>query len=214
MLHVESEGGRPSGKFHALVRQGAAGGLSDRKPRGPGSLYWRGRPRWTPSAATDIARRLLLATPGLGRPLPDADLMPKRNCAPLSCCSPVTARRTKQRRQVRRALGSHCIRDRVGRQTGGIAGLLEHRPSASGPATGAVWQLVRARCANDAVDRVHELLQSGLPGGGCPPAEKKRRRVIARLRSPDGARNGRRPESDGLKLDAHRTHGWRSPVED
>ena len=34
------------------------------------------------------SRRLLLATPGLGRPLPDADLMPA-NCAPLSCCSPV-----------------------------------------------------------------------------------------------------------------------------
>ena len=104
------------------------------------------------------ARRLLVATPGLGRPLPDADVMPEE-CAPPSCCSPASS--------TSASAGCSPDSNRSSAGWGGdrrIATLLGIDPSTV--ATGR----------RQLVDRDVEVDRVRRAGGGRTPTEKKHRK--------------------------------------
>ena len=104
------------------------------------------------------ARRLLLATPGLGRPLPDADLMPAELRAAIVLFASLL-----DERQRRLFAGLESLKCGWGGDRR-IAGLLGIDPATV--STGR-RQLVERDVDLDRVRRV---------GGGRPPAEKKRRK--------------------------------------
>ena len=108
--------------------------------------------------AADRARRLLLATPGLGRPLPDAGLMPAELRAAIVLFASLL-----DERQRRLFAGLESLKCGWGGDRR-IAGLLGIDPATV--STGR-RQLVERDVDLDRVRRV---------GGGRPPAEKKRRK--------------------------------------
>ena len=120
------------------------------------------------------ARRLLMATPGLGRPLPDADLMPEELRAAIALFASLL-----DERQRRLFAGLESLKCGWGGDRR-IASLLGVDPSTV--ATGR-RQLVERDVE---VDRVRRA------GGGRTPTEKNAR-SLRPPRSPDGSRDGRRP---------------------
>ena len=120
------------------------------------------------------ARRLLMATPGLGRPLPDADLMPEELRAAIVLFASLL-----DERQRRLFAGLESLKCGWGGDRR-IATLLGIDPSTV--ATGR-RQLVERDVE---VDRVRRA------GGGRTPTEKNAR-SLRPPRSPDGSRDGRRP---------------------
>ena len=111
------------------------------------------------------ARRLLMATPGLGRPLPDADLMPEELRAAIVLFASLL-----DERQRRLFAGLESLKCGWGGDRR-IASLLGIDPSTV--ATGR-RQLVERDVE---VDRVRRA------GGGRPPTEKKTPEVIARIQA-------------------------------
>ena len=120
------------------------------------------------------ARRLLMATPGLGRPLPDADLMPEELRAAIALFASLL-----DERQRRLFAGLESLKCGWGGDRR-IASLLGVDPSTV--ATGR-RQLVERDVE---VDRVRRA------GGGRTRTEKNAR-SLRPPRSPDGSRDGRRP---------------------
>ena len=145
------------GTQDALRKLGADARLTRHKLAGQFLYCAADRPQQTHQVR---ARRLLLATPGLGQPLPDADLMPEELRA-ASYCSPACS-----------TSGS------------GVCSPASKRSSAGGAATGASLGLLGidpstvAAGRRQPVERDVEVDRVRRAGGGRTPTEKKRRKSL------------------------------------